>query len=59
MALQPTLGIPSTFSTTLDCLPLCAHCNRPVFLEAANTDEQGQAVHEECYLVKVIFEKAS
>jgi hypothetical protein len=32
---------------------ICNLCNKPVELEKAKTDENGQAVHEECYLRKV------
>jgi hypothetical protein len=31
----------------------CSICDKPVALETAKTDEVGQAVHEECYLLKV------
>ncbi len=31
----------------------CCICNDPVLLETSNTDEYGQAVHEECYVLKV------
>jgi len=34
-------------------LPSCCICNEPVLLETSNTDEYGQAVHEECYVLKV------
>ena len=34
-------------------LPDCGICNDPVLLETTNTDENGQAVHEECYVLKV------
>ncbi len=34
-------------------LPGCCICNSPVLLETSNTDENGQAVHEECYVLKV------
>jgi anti-sigma regulatory factor (Ser/Thr protein kinase) len=34
-------------------LPGCSICNSPVPLETSKTDENGQAVHEECYLLKV------
>ena len=34
-------------------LPSCCICNDPVLLETSNTDEYGQAVHEECYVLKV------
>jgi len=29
---------------------LCAICDKPVELETSKTDEQGRAVHEECYV---------
>jgi hypothetical protein len=34
-------------------LPVCPICSRPVILESAKVDEQGQAMHEECYLLKI------
>ena len=34
-------------------VPLCAICHAPVPLNAAKTDEDGEAVHEDCYLLKV------
>jgi hypothetical protein len=34
-------------------LPLCSICNAPVPLESAKTDENGEAIHEECYTLKV------
>jgi anti-sigma regulatory factor (Ser/Thr protein kinase) len=34
-------------------LPACCICNSPVPLETCKTDENGQAVHEECYVLKV------
>jgi len=30
-------------------LPKCKICNEPVELETAKTDEDGKAVHEDCY----------
>jgi anti-sigma regulatory factor (Ser/Thr protein kinase) len=30
--------------------PSCCICNSPVLLETSKTDEEGQAVHEECYV---------
>jgi hypothetical protein len=32
-------------------LPICPHCERPVELENARTDEDGKAIHPECYLL--------
>ncbi len=31
----------------------CALCDEPVDLRTAKTDEDGQAVHEECYLLRM------
>jgi hypothetical protein len=31
----------------------CVICHKPVELETAKTDERGQAVHEDCYLVNL------
>jgi hypothetical protein len=35
-------------------LPFCSICDKPVPLETSKTDEGGKAVHEECYVLKVI-----
>ena len=35
-------------------LPHCAICNEPVELETAKTDEDGKAVHEECYVGRIM-----
>jgi len=34
-------------------LPCCCICNDPVPLETSKTDEYGQALHEECYVLKL------
>lgn len=31
----------------------CSICNQPVALEIAKTDDFGQAVHEQCYVLKL------
>jgi len=31
----------------------CSICNKPVAVEVAKTDDSGQAVHEECYALKL------
>lgn len=36
-----------------DVIQICSICNQPIQLEWANTDEQGLAVHEECYVMKL------
>jgi hypothetical protein len=33
--------------------PICSICNLPVLLNNAKTDEDGSAVHEDCYLIKL------
>jgi hypothetical protein len=33
--------------------PLCFICNNPVELEISKTDENGHAVHERCYLLRL------
>jgi hypothetical protein len=33
-------------------VPVCYICGDPVPLEDCKTDENGHAVHEECYLVR-------
>jgi hypothetical protein len=32
-------------------LTICSLCKLPVHLEASKTDENGQPVHEECYVL--------
>lgn len=34
-------------------LPICAICNAAVALETAKTDEDGAAIHEPCYVLKM------
>jgi hypothetical protein len=38
-------------------LPKCCICSEPVCLETSNTDEYGQALHEECYVLKLCLKK--
>ena len=33
--------------------PLCSICHSPVRVNEAKTDEDGHAVHEDCYLIKL------
>jgi anti-sigma regulatory factor (Ser/Thr protein kinase) len=46
-------AIASSISRVTQQLPDCCICNRTVPLETSKTDEYGQAVHEECYVLKV------
>lgn len=39
--------------------PPCALCASPVSLTESMADEDGQAVHEECYVSMVVSKKAS
>ena len=38
---------------------LCPICGKPIPLENAKADENGQCIHEECYLLKLQLERAS
>ena len=40
-------------------LARCYLCDKPVPLEASKTDENGKAVHEECYWLKIRLREAS
>jgi hypothetical protein len=40
-------------------LARCYLCDKPVPLEGSKTDENGKAVHEECYLLKIRLREAS
>ncbi len=42
----PKFPVKSTFF-------LCSFCNAPVELETSKADEDGKAIHEECYVFKV------
>lgn len=46
-------GIASRPDKVLNNPILCAICACPVLLEDAKTDERGQAVHENCYVLKL------
>jgi hypothetical protein len=34
-------------------LPMCSYCANPVEIENATTDEDGKAIHAECYLLRL------
>jgi len=40
-------------------LPTCGICNQPVTLETSKTDEYGQAIHGECYVLKIRLKQAA
>jgi hypothetical protein len=55
---HPLLRIPKEFLypdplSVSNQPPVCPICHSPVPLETAKTDEQGAAIHEQCYLLKV------
>jgi hypothetical protein len=35
-------------------LPKCSICNEPVEIKTAKTDEDGKAVHEDCYVGRMM-----
>jgi hypothetical protein len=37
---------------------LCQICGKPVAVETSKTDENGRAIHEDCYVLKVKLEQA-
>lgn len=48
-------SLPWTFRAmrTAVAFPLCSICTKPVPLETCKTDEAGQAVHEDCYVLRL------
>ncbi len=40
--------------STSIAVPACAICRKPVPLETAKADEDGQSVHEQCYVLKLL-----
>ncbi len=38
--------------------PICSICHEPVRLNDAKTDEDGSAIHENCYLIKLGMTKS-
>jgi hypothetical protein len=39
--------------------PTCPLCNKEVLLETCKADEQGRAVHEDCYAQKITLHQPS
>ena len=37
----------------------CSICGKPVDLETAKTDDDGKAVHEECYVLRLAPKQAT
>jgi hypothetical protein len=40
-------------------LPTCPICNEPVELKTGSADENGHAMHEECYLLRLRLMEAT
>ncbi len=40
-------------------LPTCSVCNEPVELETTRSNENGKAIHEECYVLKFRLKQAT
>jgi len=57
MSLSPQ-NVSQKFKTKSSPL-LCRICGKPVAVETCKTDGDGQAIHEDCYVLKVKLEQAS
>lgn len=40
-------------------LPRCLLCGKPVPLDTSKTDENGKAIHEECYVLRMRLRRAT
>jgi hypothetical protein len=40
-------------------LPMCSYCADPVEIENARTDEDGKAIHAECYLLRLKAQRST
>ena len=49
-------GIAASTPESSQPVPACCICSSPLLLETCKTDEYGEAVHEECYVLKVCSE---
>ena len=47
-------GLEVALGSQESVLPLCPVCHAPVALEVAKTDENGRAIHEECYVLDTL-----
>ena len=48
-------NVPQKFERLL----LCRLCGKPVAIETSKTDEDGRAIHEDCYVLKVQLGQAN
>jgi hypothetical protein len=51
--LPESQGLRPPVSATLHHVLRCTICSQPVPVETAKTDSNGQAIHEECFIVSV------
>jgi len=51
------VSVPSTAMQPPDPLIRCAICGKPILLEQSKVNEDGKAVHEECYVAKMRGQK--
>jgi hypothetical protein len=52
-------GIDSRAADRVSLALKCRICRKPVPVETAKTDDRGQAVHEECYIVSLTQKPAT
>jgi hypothetical protein len=59
MAIRKNQGIQSHAPADIRPILLCRICREPVCLETAKTDDNGQAIHEVCYMSSLTRETGS
>lgn len=57
--LYPSPMAPIEFRKAVLYVPFCPICDKPVPLESAKTDEDGKAIHEDCYVSALKFKLKS
>lgn len=56
---RPNQNLSQKMSTAKSSPLLCRICGEPVSVETSKTDDGGQAIHEDCYALKLKLEQAS
>jgi hypothetical protein len=56
---QLTLGAKISVVGTQSFAPICPFFGKPIMLETSKTDEDGRAIHEECYVLKINLHKTA
>ena len=49
----------SSAASSVSDLVDCSLCRKPMALESSKTDENGRAVHEECYVLRLRLKQAT